>query len=394
MFALVSLVSSSATSSDTCPAGWNQQVGACLWPKQHSYKTVDVSSAPDQSAACCGACAAEADECVSWLVYSAQHSGYDAGTCILNNQTVTGTPPALPICTIGFHPSASWPPTPAPAPAPAGAKNVLFFAVDDLRPDINSFGGVPGTHAPPLHTPNIDALAAMSLVLTKNYVQQAVCSPTRQSILTSRRPDRTRVYDLYSNFRTVAANYTTIPEFFMHHGYKTHGMGKIFHPGHASGDAPGMGGGDGSYMIVYAYENDIVLQPAVGSPTPRSLALSHTSPSLSHTVPLSLPSQTNAARGPTSTRPRTSTLLMTNTGIARRQARGTAAKLRSPSTPRQRRSSPYQITKPRITQSRRSSGWRSLSRQRATINRGSLLSVFTSRISRSLRVRSFLTCTP
>jgi hypothetical protein len=33
----------------------------------------------------------------------------------------------------------------------------------------------------------------------------------------------------------VAANYTTLPQFFVQNGYKTQGMGKIFHPGHASG---------------------------------------------------------------------------------------------------------------------------------------------------------------
>jgi iduronate 2-sulfatase len=128
------------------------------------------------------------------------------------------------------------PPTPHPVPAPAGAKNVLFFAVDDLRPEITAFGPIPGTVQPTMSTPHFDLLASKSLVLTKNYVQQAVCSPTRQSLLTGRRPDRTRVYDLYSNFRTVAANYTTIPEFFKSNGYTTIGMGKIFHPGHASGD--------------------------------------------------------------------------------------------------------------------------------------------------------------
>ena len=76
-----------------------------------------------------------------------------------------------------------------------------------------------------MHTPHFDELAQTSLVLTKNYVQQAVCSPTRTSLLTGRRPDRTRVFDLYSYFRTVAANYTTIPEFFRLHGYETIGMG-------------------------------------------------------------------------------------------------------------------------------------------------------------------------
>lgn len=148
----------------------------------------------------------------------------------------SGSPPQAP--------PPPLPPTPKPVPAPSGAKNVLFFAVDDLRPEISAFGDMPGTNQPKMHTPNMDALAGKSLVLTRNYVQQAVCSPTRQSLLTSRRPDRTLVYDLYSNFRTVAGNYTTIPEWFKSNGYKTIGMGKIFHPGHASGDSDGMGGGD------------------------------------------------------------------------------------------------------------------------------------------------------
>jgi arylsulfatase A-like enzyme len=49
-------------------------------------------------------------------------------------------------------------------------------------------------------------------------------------VRTGRRPDRTRTYDLFSYFRTVAANYTTIPQWFKQHGYTSIGMGKIFHP--------------------------------------------------------------------------------------------------------------------------------------------------------------------
>lgn len=131
---------------------------------------------------------------------------------------------------------------------------MLFFAVDDLRPEIEIFGGVPGTPSPKMHTPNIEALAKRSLVLTKNYVQQAVCSPTRQSILTGRRPDRTRVYDLYVYFRDVAANYTTIPQWFRMHGYNMSGMGKIFHPGHASGRGTDVGEHD--YCCSWDGDND------------------------------------------------------------------------------------------------------------------------------------------
>lgn len=84
-------------------------------------------------------------------------------------------------------------------------------------------------------TPNLDALASKSLVLRRNYCQQAICGPTRASLLTSRRPDRTKVWDLSSYWRVVGGNYTTIPQLFKERGYLTIGMGKIFHPGTASG---------------------------------------------------------------------------------------------------------------------------------------------------------------
>lgn len=124
--------------------------------------------------------------------------------------------------------------------------NVLFFGVDDLRTELGCYGpdGVPGTHEPPMVTPNFDSLAARSLLLKKNYVQQAVCSPTRTSILTSRRPDRTKVFDLYSYWRNVSSNFTSIPQYFKEKGYYTVGMGKIYHPGTASGGRTPCGSDD------------------------------------------------------------------------------------------------------------------------------------------------------
>eukprot|EP00054_Salpingoeca_dolichothecata_P028229 m.212730 g.212730 ORF g.212730 m.212730 type:complete len:525 (-) comp26160_c0_seq4:76-1650(-) len=114
----------------------------------------------------------------------------------------------------------------------AANMNVLFFAVDDLRPQLGCMG-VSGT--PKMLTPNLDDFASRSLLLKKAEVSQAVCSPSRTSFLTSRYPDITRVWDLYSYFRDVGGNYTTIPQYFKEAGYLTIGMGKIFHPGHASG---------------------------------------------------------------------------------------------------------------------------------------------------------------
>jgi len=133
--------------------------------------------------------------------------------------------------------------------------NILFFGVDDLRPELGCFGndGVPGTHEPPMITPNFDSLAARSLLLKKNYVQQAVCSPTRTSLLTSRRTDRTKVFDLYSYWRNVSSNFTSIPQYFMEKGYYTVGMGKIYHPGTASGGKTKCGSDD----KCHSWTNDV-----------------------------------------------------------------------------------------------------------------------------------------
>lgn len=217
--------------------------GVCLFPKSNTIKHVSVLGDEDPIEACCAACGATSG-CVSWLLYTGKKDRFPNGTCFLKDIVQKRPSTPSPLCVSAVMPA----PTPSPSPpAPRGAKNVLFFAVDDLRPEISVdyFGPVPGTAQPTLHTPNFDKLAKKSLVLVKNYVQQAVCSPTRQSLLTSRRPDRTRVYDLYSNFRTVAANYTTLPEHFLNNGYVTVGMGKIFHPGHASGAGLPGGSDDG-----------------------------------------------------------------------------------------------------------------------------------------------------
>lgn len=115
-------------------------------------------------------------------------------------------------------------------------KNVLFFVSDDMRPEITCYHGkdFPSPVHPSMHTPNLDALASKSLLLKRAYVQQAVCAPSRTSLLTGRRPDTTHVYDLVHNWREVGGNFTTIPQFFKQNGYITAGMGKIFHPGSSS----------------------------------------------------------------------------------------------------------------------------------------------------------------
>jgi iduronate 2-sulfatase len=101
--------------------------------------------------------------------------------------------------------------------------NVLFFAVDDLRPEFGAYG------KSYIKSPNLDRLAAAGITFNRAYCQQAVCSPSRSSLLTGTRPDTTKVYDLETHFRKALPNVVTLPEFFKQNGYFVQGMGKLFH---------------------------------------------------------------------------------------------------------------------------------------------------------------------
>ena len=110
--------------------------------------------------------------------------------------------------------------------AAAGAAtkpNVLFFAVDDLRPELACYG------ASHIHSPAIDRIAKAGVVFNRAYCQQAVCSPSRTSLLTGARPDTTRVYDLETHFRTTIPDVVALPEHFKKNGYFVQGMGKLYH---------------------------------------------------------------------------------------------------------------------------------------------------------------------
>jgi len=108
---------------------------------------------------------------------------------------------------------------------PVDKPNILFIAVDDLRTDIGSYGNRD------IVTPNIDRLSDMGLVFNNAYCQQAVCNPSRASLLTGLRPDIIKVWDLKTHFRTAVPDAITLPEYFKQNGYTVEGMGKIFHGG-------------------------------------------------------------------------------------------------------------------------------------------------------------------
>jgi iduronate 2-sulfatase len=114
----------------------------------------------------------------------------------------------------------------APCRAADRKLNVLFIAVDDLRPELGCYG------TPIIQSPNIDALAAKGMVFDRAYCQQAVCSPTRSSLLTGRRPDTTKVYDLMTHFRRALPDVVTLPQAFKNAGWHTQSFGKIYHGGY------------------------------------------------------------------------------------------------------------------------------------------------------------------
>ena len=130
--------------------------------------------------------------------------------------------------------------------AQAGRHNVLFIAVDDLRPTLGCYGD------PIAVTPNIDSLAARGTLFARAYCQQAVCSPSRLSLMTGRRPDTIRVWDLKTHFRATLPDLITLPQLFPENGYHTRSIGKIYHgSGAPSKDMPSW-----SEEAVYDYVRD------------------------------------------------------------------------------------------------------------------------------------------
>jgi len=107
--------------------------------------------------------------------------------------------------------------------------NILFIAVDDLKPVLGCYGNTL------VKTPNIDRLAKMATVFNKNYCQQAICGPTRASLMTGTRPDATKIWNLTTQMRDVNPNTVTLPQYLITQGYTTSGIGKIYHPSSAIG---------------------------------------------------------------------------------------------------------------------------------------------------------------
>ncbi len=99
--------------------------------------------------------------------------------------------------------------------------NVLFIAIDDLRPELGCYGS---KH---IKSPHIDAFARRGIVFDRAYCQTPVCGPSRSSLLTGIRPDK-RTCNIW-NADKFAPNAVTLPQAFRQAGYHTISNSKIFH---------------------------------------------------------------------------------------------------------------------------------------------------------------------
>jgi arylsulfatase A-like enzyme len=114
----------------------------------------------------------------------------------------------------------------AAASALAEPPNVLFIAIDDLNDWVGFLGGHPQAQ-----TPNMDRLAAQSMVFENAGCSSVACNPSRSALMSGIPP---YISGLYSNSQEMRdapalAEAIMLPRYFSNHGYTSMVRGKIFH---------------------------------------------------------------------------------------------------------------------------------------------------------------------
>ncbi|WP_258103472.1 sulfatase [Marinoscillum sp. MHG1-6] len=114
--------------------------------------------------------------------------------------------------------------------------NILFIVVDDLNDWVGHLGG----HSQTI-TPNLDQLAASGMVFNNAHTNAPLCGPSRASMLTGLRPSTSGVYfhisdhDLVRQIEMDSIRAVLLPDYLEQNGYKTMGVGKVFHLGDGGG---------------------------------------------------------------------------------------------------------------------------------------------------------------
>lgn len=104
-------------------------------------------------------------------------------------------------------------------------RNILFIAVDDLRPELNFYGS---KH---IQSPNLDKLADQSLVFNRAYCNVPVCGASRASLLSGMRPTRHRFIDYSTRADIDVPDAISLPKLLKQNGYTTIANGKVYHNG-------------------------------------------------------------------------------------------------------------------------------------------------------------------
>lgn len=108
--------------------------------------------------------------------------------------------------------------------------NVLFIAVDDLNTWLGCLNNYSNTK-----TPNIDKLASQGVLFANAQCQAPLCGPSRASVMTGLRPSTTGIYGMIHDDKIrregneATKDIVFLPEYFRSFGYRTMGIGKLFH---------------------------------------------------------------------------------------------------------------------------------------------------------------------
>ena len=232
---LGSKASPNVTSGSTTPPTWERPepppplptTGECKYAQDTVYevpsggddwrKKITTTSAGQ----CCAICRTVPECLVS--NYLPDPSTRDVqGVCDLRGHVNLSLPTHVPnatACIVKTRP-------PPPQPTPPRAMNVLYIVSDDARPEMPSFG------QDYVKAPNLAALSARGLTFMNAYCQQSICSPSRNSFISGKRPQKTRVWNFINDFRQELPFHVTFPQFFKQHNYSALGHGKLYHPGH------------------------------------------------------------------------------------------------------------------------------------------------------------------